>query len=113
MENFATALAYNELVKIAHELVQHAQTCWLQLYVRSIAKGDGSCFFHAVVDQVESLSDRAGLYQNILCTADPAASLREKVINFMENSTHSRVKQMKSKGIYFCIIGFNCSHSMF
>ena len=100
MENVASALAYNELVKIAHELVQHAQTCGLQLYVRSITRGEGACFFHAVVDQVESLSDRAGLCQNILSTADPATSLRENVISFMENSPHHRVKQMKSNSLF-------------
>ena len=100
MENVAAVLAYNELVKIAEELVQHAQTCGLQLYVRSITRGEGACFFHAVVDQVESLSDRAGLYQDILCTADPAASLRENVINFMEKSTHARVTEMKSNSLF-------------
>ena len=89
------------MAQVATDLVIHAQTCGLQLYCKSITKGDGSCFFHAVIDQVQNLSDRGGLCREILSTAEPAESLRVTVCSLMESSNHPRITQMRSKKIIF------------
>ena len=98
------------MLKVATDLVIHAQTCGLQLYCKSITKGDGSCFFHAVIDQVQHLSDGGGSHHSILNTAEPAADLRENVCNWMLTSSHPRIIQMTGKDIslefiFKCIIG--------
>ena len=91
-------VAANELVKVANELVTHAQACGLQLYCKNITKGDGSCWFNAIIDQLQRLSDRIGVCQEILSTENPAASLRSSVCNMMEKSPHPRVILIRGKG---------------
>ena len=88
----------SELVKVANELVIHAQTCGLQLYCKNITKGDGSCWFNAIIDQLQRLSDRIGVCQELLSTEDPAASLRSSVCKMMLESTHPRVILIRGKG---------------
>ena len=89
--------ATSELVKVANQLVTHAQACGLQLYCKNITKGDGSCWFNAIIDQLQRLSDRIGVCEEILSTENPAASLRSSVCKWMQNSKQPRVIQFRSK----------------
>ena len=85
-------------MKVAYELVIHAQTCGLQLYCKNVTKGDGSCYFHAVIDQLHRLFDRIGVCEEILSTEDPEASLWYSVCNTMLKSTHPYVILVRVRG---------------
>ena len=89
--------------KVATDLVIHAEDCGLQLFCKNITKGDGSCFFHAVIDQIQRHSDDGlTLSQKclgLLSTPEPATSLRRSVCNLMETSSHRTIQQIKRKDI--------------